>query len=897
MSKEEFIFIDDLSEHANLPRVLKNAPNFFQKEVSNPKDKEILFDKIISKTIDHKNKNLNKRFFLVGDSMNPRKRYNKKRNDQNNKNKIVVLPTKASNNSNKSQKESLNKNNLIQSQKIENFKKSKNKIKNPFKLEKLKNTIKIKNAFLNTNNNLQNRKINTEPNNNPQKTNEHKKNKIIKLKKRNENNENLSITTKKEKSEEKIGANLNLKEKKVIKKNLKTIQNNKEKNFLSKRKKKIKLDKNEIDIKKSAEITDGLIIKKKFNLEFKENEINSWNTIETKKEYKKDNISDNNNQKINLKSETIIKVLKIKNKNGINKCKTNVNKNKKILLKSDNLGCSDNNINKKLKNEKSEEKKITYLSKKKEFKVKLNKKVNLKNKNINNVNIINNDSIHDNENKSINKLIKENNHVGINENKNETKNSISMRLTFPSNKNLIQSLNNEDNSKKEVEEKESKKFIEDINKGETLEEKKNEKKENKENKEYKEYKEKEIIIKKEDEEIKNVSSIKNPKDSEKEKIITKSPSDKKKEPKDSEHSESKKSQSPKDSSKKKVTIKYKTIKSGKISSNETNKDNNDDNIKIEPFPSKILFDEKLKIKSFKCHYALSRAGKDEIGNSKTNQDTYIALTSINSIKDFDIFAVLDGHGPEGHLVSQFVSKFIQIQFQTHPGLQRIKNLDIIYEKLISKDFSIIKDIFLNADNSLRYEDIDSKNSGTTCVLVIHIGEHIICANAGDSRAILVFDEENNKDLKFSKVFPLSFDCKPEKIGEKERILKMGGIVEKIKNKFGQGVGPFRVWEKDKDYPGLAMSRSLGDFNGKNIGVIPDPEIIEWDLNVFSKFIVICSDGVWEFLNNKDVMECGKQYYLENNPRGFCKELIDNSVKFWQKEDVVIDDITVVTIFF
>ena len=41
----------------------------------------------------------------------------------------------------------------------------------------------------------------------------------------------------------------------------------------------------------------------------------------------------------------------------------------------------------------------------------------------------------------------------------------------------------------------------------------------------------------------------------------------------------------------------------------------------------------------------------------------------------------------------------------------------------------------------------------------------------------------------------------------------------------------------------------------------------------------------------------KQYYLENNPRGFCKELIDSSVKFWEKEDVVIDDITVVTIFF
>ena len=126
---------------------------------------------------------------------------------------------------------------------------------------------------------------------------------------------------------------------------------------------------------------------------------------------------------------------------------------------------------------------------------------------------------------------------------------------------------------------------------------------------------------------------------------------------------------------------------------------------------------------------------------------------------------------------------------------------------------------------------------------------------------------------------------------------MGGSVEKIINKIGKGVGPYRVWVKHKDYPGLAMSRSIGDFVGKNVGVIPDPEIIECDLSIFTKYIVLCSDGVWEFLNNQDVMEFGKKFYLNNNPRGFCKELIESSIKYWKKEDIVVDDITVVTIFF
>ena len=133
--------------------------------------------------------------------------------------------------------------------------------------------------------------------------------------------------------------------------------------------------------------------------------------------------------------------------------------------------------------------------------------------------------------------------------------------------------------------------------------------------------------------------------------------------------------------------------------------------------------------------------------------------------------------------------------------------------------------------------------------------------------------------------------------ERERITKMGGKVEKIKNKYGKEIGPFRVWNKARDFPGLAMSRSIGDFNGKNIGIIPDPEIIETDFKININYIVICSDGVWEFLNNEDIMNFGKKYYLEHNPRGFCKELIDYSTNLWKKEDVVVDDITVVTVFF
>ena len=65
-------------------------------------------------------------------------------------------------------------------------------------------------------------------------------------------------------------------------------------------------------------------------------------------------------------------------------------------------------------------------------------------------------------------------------------------------------------------------------------------------------------------------------------------------------------------------------------------------------------------------------------------------------------------------------------------------------------------------------------------------------------------------MNYLEAAQLSIDYKPELLEEQKRILMSGGVVEKMKNEFGQGVGPFRVWARGKEFPGLAMSRSIGD---------------------------------------------------------------------------------------
>ena len=309
---------------------------------------------------------------------------------------------------------------------------------------------------------------------------------------------------------------------------------------------------------------------------------------------------------------------------------------------------------------------------------------------------------------------------------------------------------------------------------------------------------------------------------------------------------------------------------------------------------KMYFVPNIYIKDIK---AATQAGREESHFTKTNQDTYLIEKNINGILNYNLFGVFDGHGPYGHFASQFVSKYILSKLKNHPKLKFLEQPSDIYHKIKEKNFKLIEEIFINCDKQIQKEKFNSYLSGTTVVIVIQIEENLICANCGDSRAIMIIDEDYNNNLINSKIIPLSIDCKPNLLEEKKRILKKGGIVEKSENEFGEGIGPYRVWDGDNDYPGLAMSRSIGDLAAKKVGVIPNPLIMEYIIDYYSKYLIICSDGVWEFLSNKDVMDIGNEYYLRNDASGLCEKIIKKATQCWEEEDIVVDDITVIAVFF
>ena len=61
--------------------------------------------------------------------------------------------------------------------------------------------------------------------------------------------------------------------------------------------------------------------------------------------------------------------------------------------------------------------------------------------------------------------------------------------------------------------------------------------------------------------------------------------------------------------------------------------------------------------------------------------------------------------------------------------------------------------------------------------------------------------------------------------------------------------------------------------------------------------MIASDGVWEFLSNKEVVRIVWPFYDKNQPEAAANKLVKEAFGRWKQNEEVVDDITCVIIFF
>ena len=276
-----------------------------------------------------------------------------------------------------------------------------------------------------------------------------------------------------------------------------------------------------------------------------------------------------------------------------------------------------------------------------------------------------------------------------------------------------------------------------------------------------------------------------------------------------------------------------------------------------------------------------------------NQDVAFLEKNFAGNNSFLYMAVCDGHGVEGHEVSGFIKRTLPKDLSNALMNKEILTSDKNNKKKI---YNIIGSTFIKVNEKLiSNEAINSIFSGTTCVSLIYTPFKLICANIGDSRAVVGrYDKNNKKWISIN----LSRDHKPTEEDEARRILKKGGRIKPfLDEETGTEVGPPRVWVRDDEVPGLAMTRSFGDRVAAIAGTICVPEIKEYAFHEGDKFVILASDGVWEFISSEECINIIGKFYENNNIVECCNFLYEESRKRWLREEDVVDDITMLLIFF
>ena len=269
-------------------------------------------------------------------------------------------------------------------------------------------------------------------------------------------------------------------------------------------------------------------------------------------------------------------------------------------------------------------------------------------------------------------------------------------------------------------------------------------------------------------------------------------------------------------------------------------------------------------------------GYTSSGEKKINQDNFFIEKNFLDEKAQFFIGICDGHGEQGHLISSYISKCL-------PNFLA----DTSDKNIISSFNSLNQNIVENSK-------IDCTLSGSTCTSIILNQEKIICINLGDSRTVLA-RYENGKYTAIN----LSNDHKPNLKEEKKRILLNGGRIKPFYDeKTKKFLGPDRIWIKEDDLPGLAMTRSFGDIIAHSVGVISEPEIKRYEFNGNEKFIVLASDGIWEYISSEECVDIIKNYYENNmDAIGAIHYIMKEAFNRWKKFDEIIDDITIIVIFF
>ncbi|KAK9173978.1 Protein phosphatase 2C family protein [Cryptosporidium meleagridis] len=276
-----------------------------------------------------------------------------------------------------------------------------------------------------------------------------------------------------------------------------------------------------------------------------------------------------------------------------------------------------------------------------------------------------------------------------------------------------------------------------------------------------------------------------------------------------------------------------------------------------------------------------------INKSMVNQDDFCIVKLANNTL---ITGVFDGHGRYGHkvaaIVRQKIIKGIQsiflgvpFKFEENSQISDITynhNLDSIQENNQKKiSISILK-IFEGIQGFLERES-SFGTSGTSVTLAIIDSDRLVMVQLGSSGGIIL-DSKTGDTIYSTPRHDLS------NIVEKERIICNGATINE-NNRFSLN----RIEEKKPQL--FSITRSLGDSDGRVVGISNKPEIWEMKIEKGSKLkVILATDGF---------LKCSDEVSIDYNKLCIQKELdlaVTKCQGFWlnSTNNTSVDDITVIS---
>jgi protein phosphatase 2C family protein 2/3 len=92
-----------------------------------------------------------------------------------------------------------------------------------------------------------------------------------------------------------------------------------------------------------------------------------------------------------------------------------------------------------------------------------------------------------------------------------------------------------------------------------------------------------------------------------------------------------------------------------------------------------------------------------------------------------------------------------------------------------------------------------------------------------------------------------------------------------------------------------MARSIGDHAVKSVGVIAEPVVYFHDLKENDNFLIVATDGVWEFISSAEAVKIISKH-LHKGATKACQVLIETAAAKWHDEEGDYrDDITAMVV--